>query len=248
MGNAICLNRSAFDDETVPGPPWPSHWTPAPWPGDWKQGPGSGRASSSHVWLERGASRASHSQETESPPNYSWMTHMRSTRLAARSIVFVAAGLLIVVAATVRVPADTPVESQSHLLNDIKYLASDELEGRGIGTKGLNKAADYIKEQFKEAGLDVTQVKGDAFQYFKMTTKAILGTPNTLKFVGPGGKTIELKRRRRLRPLLLRRRRQDQRRPRLRQLRPRRTRLPRLQGHRRQRQGRDRHATQPRPG
>jgi hypothetical protein len=119
---------------------------------------------------------------------------MRSTRLAARSIVFVAAGLLIVVAATVRVPADTPVESQSHLLNDIKYLASDELEGRGIGTKGLNKAADYIKEQFKEAGLDVTQVKGDAFQYFKMTTKAILGTPNTLKFVGPGGKTIELKR------------------------------------------------------
>ncbi len=119
---------------------------------------------------------------------------MRSTRLAARSIVFVAAGLLIGVAATVRVPADTPVESQSHLLNDIKYLASDELEGRGIGTKGLNRAADYIKEQFKEAGLDVTQVKGDAFQYFKMTTKAILGTPNTLKLVGPGGKTIELKR------------------------------------------------------
>ena len=26
-----------------------------------------------------------------------------------------------------------------------------------------------------------------------MTTKAILGTPNTLKFVGPGGKSIELK-------------------------------------------------------
>ncbi len=108
----------------------------------------------------------------------------------------------------------------SHLLNDIKYLASDELEGRGgIGTKGLNKAADYIKEQFKEAGLDVTQVKGDAFQYFKMTTKAILGTPNTLKFVGPGGKTIELKRDVDFGPLLLRRRRQDQRRPRLRQLR-----------------------------
>ncbi len=119
---------------------------------------------------------------------------MRSIRLAARSLVFVAAGLLIVVAATVRVPADTPVESQSHLLNDIKYLASDELEGRGIGTKGLNKAADYIKEQFKEAGLDVTQVNRDAFQYFKMSTKAILGTPNTLKLIGPGGKVIELKR------------------------------------------------------
>src|SRR5277367_5311339 len=121
------------------------------------------------------------------------MTHMRSTRLATQSIVFVAAGLLIVVAATVRVPADTPVESQSHLLRDIKYLASDELEGRGIGTDGLNKAADYIREQFKEAGLDVTRVNGGAFQFFKMTTKAILGSPNSVKFIGPDGKVVELK-------------------------------------------------------
>jgi Peptidase family M28/PDZ domain/PA domain len=122
------------------------------------------------------------------------MTVMRFPRSAARWILFSATGLSVVAAATLRAPADTPVESQSHLLNDIKYLASDELEGRGIGTNGLNKAADYIKEQFKEAGLDVTRVKGDAFQYFNMTTKAILGTPNTLKFVGPGGKTVELKR------------------------------------------------------
>jgi hypothetical protein len=119
---------------------------------------------------------------------------MRSTRFVARWTLFAATGLSVVAAATLRAPADTPSESQAHLLNDIKYLASDELEGRGIGTDGLNKAADYIKEQFKEAGLDVTRVNGDAFQYFDMTTKAILGTPNTLKFVGPDGKTIELKR------------------------------------------------------
>jgi hypothetical protein len=118
---------------------------------------------------------------------------MRFTRLAARSILITATGLLVVVAATLRVPADTPSESQTHLLNDIKYLASDELEGRGIGTNGLNKAADYIREQFKEAGLDVTRVNGGAFQYFKMTTKAILGAPNTIKFVGPDGKVIDLK-------------------------------------------------------
>ena len=109
---------------------------------------------------------------------------MSFTRLARPSIL-VAAVVSLVVAATVRVPADAPSESvvhspshpesQTHLLNDIKYLASDELEGRGIGTKGLNKAADYIREQFKEAGLDVTQVNGGAFQFFKMTTKAILG-------------------------------------------------------------------------
>ncbi len=118
---------------------------------------------------------------------------MRFTRLAARSSVFVAAGLLVVFAMRPRVPADTPSESQRHLLNDIKYLASDELEGRGIGTKGLNKAADYIRDQFKEAGLDVTQVNGGAFQFFKMTTKAILGKPNTLTLLGPHGQKIELK-------------------------------------------------------
>jgi hypothetical protein len=128
---------------------------------------------------------------------------MRLTRLAARSILFTATGLSVIVAATLRVPADSPsvsqshslsrTESQKHLLNDIKYLASDALEGRGIGTKGLNKAADYIREQFKEAGLDVTRVNGGAFQPFKMTTTAILGAPNTLKFVGPDGKAIDLK-------------------------------------------------------
>jgi Peptidase family M28/PDZ domain/PA domain len=122
----------------------------------------------------------------------SWITHMRLNRPASW-ILFSATGLLVFAAATVRVPADSHTGSQSHLLNDIKYLASDELEGRGIGTKGLNKAADYIREQFKDAGLDVTRVKGGAFQFFKMTTMAVLGAPNTLKFVGPDGKTIELK-------------------------------------------------------
>jgi hypothetical protein len=118
---------------------------------------------------------------------------MRLTRLGARWILLSASGLSLVLAATVRLPADSRVESESHLLRDIKYLASDELEGRGIGTNGLNKAADYIREQFKEAGLDVTRVNGGAFQFFKMTTKAILGSPNTVKFVGPDGKVIELK-------------------------------------------------------
>ena len=107
------------------------------------------------------------------------MTHMRLNRLGARWILLSASGLSLILAATVRLPADTRVESQSHLLKDIKYLASDELEGRGIGTDGLNKAADYIREQFKDAGLDVTRVNGDAFQKFKMTTKAILGSPNS---------------------------------------------------------------------
>ncbi|MFQ5963680.1 MAG: M20/M25/M40 family metallo-hydrolase [Candidatus Scalinduaceae bacterium] len=46
-----------------------------------------------------------------------------------------------------------PVFSEARMLQDIEYLASDELEGRGLGTPGLDKAADYIAKQFSDAGL-----------------------------------------------------------------------------------------------
>ena len=43
--------------------------------------------------------------------------------------------------------------AEARLRRDVTFLASDECEGRGIGTKGLDKAADYIVAQFTEAGL-----------------------------------------------------------------------------------------------
>jgi Peptidase family M28/PDZ domain/PA domain len=84
-------------------------------------------------------------------------------------------------------------QAEARLLGDIKYLASDELEGRGIGTEGLNKAAAYIRHEFQAAGLDVTRVHGDAFQKFHMSIPARLGTPNSLTFIGPDGKSTVLK-------------------------------------------------------
>lgn len=83
--------------------------------------------------------------------------------------------------------------AEERLKKDLKYLADDKLEGRGVGTDGLNLAADYIKEQFKQAGLDVTAVDSDAFQKFTMVTGTNLLENNSLKFVGPEEKTIELK-------------------------------------------------------
>ena len=38
-------------------------------------------------------------------------------------------------------------------LEHIKYLASDELKGRGSGTPELEKAAAYIADQFRAFGL-----------------------------------------------------------------------------------------------
>ena len=35
----------------------------------------------------------------------------------------------------------------------LTYIASDQLEGRGLETEGINKAADYIATQFRKDGL-----------------------------------------------------------------------------------------------
>lgn len=84
-------------------------------------------------------------------------------------------------------------ESVNRLKNDLKYLASDELEGRGVGTKGLGKAAEYVKKQFKAAGLNVSTIKGDAYYTFTLPTGSKLGKTNEISFVGKDGKTITLK-------------------------------------------------------
>ncbi|QDU10483.1 M20/M25/M40 family metallo-hydrolase [Gimesia aquarii] len=84
-------------------------------------------------------------------------------------------------------------ESNQRMLDAIKYLASDELEGRGVKTRGINLAADYIEKEFKAAGLNVQSVNNSAFQKFTINTGSKLGSVNQLELVGPDGKTIPLK-------------------------------------------------------
>lgn len=57
------------------------------------------------------------------------------------------------------------------LRNNLNLLASDELEGRGTPSKGLNAAADYIAQYFAEIGLE--PAVGDS--YFQTVTVAELG-------------------------------------------------------------------------
>ncbi|MCK5076752.1 MAG: hypothetical protein KAR38_10265, partial [Calditrichia bacterium] len=45
-----------------------------------------------------------------------------------------------------------PVFSSDRMMKYVEFLASDELKGRGLGTPEIDKAADYIAEQFKKAG------------------------------------------------------------------------------------------------
>jgi hypothetical protein len=83
----------------------------------------------------------------------------------------------------------TAVEAQ--LRRDITFLASDDCEGRGPGTRGIDKAADYVAEQFKKAGLK--PAVGDSY-FQPFTIKAnVLDEPGRLVLKGPQGQTVTLK-------------------------------------------------------
>lgn len=87
--------------------------------------------------------------------------------------------------------AKATTAEQARLLEDVKYLASDQLQGRGVGTEGLDAAAQFIRDEFHKAGLKV-EAADQGFQKFTMVTGAELGSPNTLAFQGPDEKTIPL--------------------------------------------------------
>jgi hypothetical protein len=86
--------------------------------------------------------------------------------------------------------ADDAVEAR--MRRDITYLASDECEGRGIETAGINRAADYIASEFRKAGLKPAAGAEGYFQPFTMRGTAKLESPNTLRLRGPQGQEIEL--------------------------------------------------------
>ena len=115
-------------------------------------------------------------------------------RLCQPTFVAIALALLATVPAR---PAEKPAEavaqaSEERLRKDIVYLASDELEGRGPTTQGLVKAADFVADQFKKAGLKPGGVDGTWFQPFPYPAN-VLDEPAHLTLQGPKGQEIELK-------------------------------------------------------
>jgi hypothetical protein len=71
------------------------------------------------------------------------------------------------------------IESDA-LLTHIKFLAADELRGRGNGTPGLERAAEYIARNFKEAGLQPGGSEGTYFQPFEIVAGLTVGRDNRL--------------------------------------------------------------------
>ena len=100
-----------------------------------------------------------------------------------------AVGFVFQAPAVAQSPASSGIE---RVKADLKYLSSDELKGRSVGSDGLNLAADFVRDEFKKAGLDVTSVNGGAFQFFERSTGSELGEGNFLALNGPDGKSIAL--------------------------------------------------------
>src|SRR5882724_4634453 len=74
----------------------------------------------------------------------------------------------------------------------VKYLAGDELEGRGTGQKGGEAAAEYIAAQFKSYGLQPGSDAGTYFQSVPMVSmKTLADTAFTL--VPANGQPLALK-------------------------------------------------------
>ena len=96
---------------------------------------------------------------------------------------FVLAIALIAVACT---DFTTDKELLTGLKQDVEYLASDDLEGRAIGTDGEVLAARYIADKFKEIGLE-PKGTDKYFQVFRVNKPT---NPHEQAVIGTNGEGI----------------------------------------------------------
>lgn len=81
------------------------------------------------------------------------------------------------------------------LMQDVEALAADEMQGRGVGTLGLEKAADFIRDEFRELGLASGTPDGDYRQEFRVTVESEIDDERThLRLTSPEGQELDLKR------------------------------------------------------
>src|SRR5436190_586096 len=82
---------------------------------------------------------------------------------------------LLIATALVAPTQDTLSPAARRLLTDVRYLAADAREGRGVGTAGLTEAGQYVAQEFRAAGLQPAAA-GSFFQPFTIAGDAPAAT------------------------------------------------------------------------
>jgi len=91
-------------------------------------------------------------------------------------------------AAIVAACAATATIDAHRYLDDVKFLASENMKGRGDGSPELEKAAAFIAKQFHSFGLQPLDGKS-YYQAFSLTTNAKLGKANRFEYTAEGIRT-----------------------------------------------------------
>jgi Tol biopolymer transport system component len=73
-------------------------------------------------------------------------------------------------------------KTSSRFMEDVKWLADDAREGRGIGTRGLEEASKYLERRFREVGIEPAGQDGTFFHRFDapVAVESRAGTAMTL--------------------------------------------------------------------
>src|SRR5260370_22444121 len=87
--------------------------------------------------------------------------------------------------------AGQPAISIDRIRSDVKYLSSDELQGRGVGSRGEELAVEFIARQFEKAGL---KPAGDRATYYQAVPLVMVTTgPKATLSAIKGNQTIDFK-------------------------------------------------------
>ena len=98
--------------------------------------------------------------------------------------------LAVIATAPAQAPSLAKADATGYL-ESIKTLAAPDMEGRGAGTKGIDRAAHLLEQRYQSLGLDAAGTQG-FFQPFTVTTGARL-TANNGVTENIGGKNRALK-------------------------------------------------------
>jgi Zn-dependent M28 family amino/carboxypeptidase len=88
--------------------------------------------------------------------------------------------------------AQKPKFEAQKIREHVKYLASDELEGRGMGQRGGELAAQYFAKEFQKYGLEPAGDNGTYFQVVPMVGVKTTGE-STFELAPKTGEPIQLK-------------------------------------------------------